>query len=180
MPGDLKGLTKQQLKHLKRGKGSPRHLIKKYWDQLNSSRPKSKHTEQHTVVKPDNSKKIKDLSLYEQQTTMGSLIKTRDMSVEDKSGREETDLVSKKKKTKLRSPIERKITNEQIDRKHIASLNISRPISRKHLESWTKLELQRLADDLELKLPKSMNISEIQSRLFSCLKLKETEYSAHK
>ena len=77
VPGDLKELTKQHLKHFKRGKGSPRHLIKKYWDQLNSSRPKSKHTEQHTVVKPDNSKKIMDLSLYEQQTTMGSLIKTR-------------------------------------------------------------------------------------------------------
>ena len=85
------------------------------------------------------------------------------MSVEDKSGRWETDLINNKKKTKLRSPIERKITSEQIKRKHIASLSMSYPISKKHWESMTKLELQRVADDLELKLPKNMNTSEIRS-----------------
>ena len=53
VPGDLKGLTKQQVKDLKKGKGSPKHLIEKYSVQEHFSRIKSNHPERHTAVKSD-------------------------------------------------------------------------------------------------------------------------------
>ena len=50
LPGDIKGLTKQQLKDLKAGKGSPKHLLKKYADRQYLTQIKSKHAKKHTVV----------------------------------------------------------------------------------------------------------------------------------
>ena len=46
-PGDIKGLTKQELKDLKEGKRSPIHLVEKYSGQLGPSTPKNPLVKQY-------------------------------------------------------------------------------------------------------------------------------------
>ena len=55
LPSDIKGLTKQQLKDLKEGKGSPKDLNEKYAKLQHLSQLKSKYVKKHTVEESDDS-----------------------------------------------------------------------------------------------------------------------------